>query len=80
MATFRFCVGDHGIARGRSFPAGYSTGRGFPGEGLPVRLTLPLDNEKGFVDTEIAVARPAILAISHEGYGEIRWLNVIEEP
>jgi hypothetical protein len=47
-------------------------------EGLPDRLVLPLEKKRGFVDTAIVVPNRAILAISHEGYGEIRWVSVLE--
>jgi hypothetical protein len=49
-------------------------------DGLVERLVLPLDKKRGFVAAEVVVARRTVLAISHEGYGEIRWVSLIEKP
>ncbi len=47
--------------------------------GLPEPLALPLEEKRGFVHTRVTVTSGTVLAISHHGYGEIRWVSLIEE-
>jgi len=48
-------------------------------EGLKEPLKMVLSKKVGFAETEIIVAGPATLSISHKGYGDIRWLSLIEK-
>ena len=48
-------------------------------EGLKEPLRMALSKKGGFVETDIAVTGPATLSVSHDGYGEIRWLSLIEK-
>jgi len=48
-------------------------------EGLKEPLKMVLSKKVGFAETEIAVDGPARLSISHKGYGDIRWLSLIEK-
>ena len=48
-------------------------------EGLKEPLKMVLSKKEGLVEAEIVVAGPVILSISHKGYGDIRWLSLIEK-
>jgi len=48
-------------------------------EGLTDTLTLPVNKKESFAATDLVVANTAILSISHQGYGEIRWLSLVEK-
>ena len=48
-------------------------------KGLKEPLKLVMSKKVGFTETDIVVASPATLSISHKGYGDIRWLSLIEE-
>ncbi|MBN2477569.1 MAG: hypothetical protein JXB62_23380, partial [Pirellulales bacterium] len=49
-------------------------------EGLKEPLAMPLSKkEERVVADEVVVGKPTILSISHDGYGEIRWVNLIEK-
>lgn len=40
---------------------------------------MALGKRAEFVETDVVVTRPAPLSVSHNGYGEIRWLSLIEK-
>lgn len=48
-------------------------------EGLKEPLKMVLSKKAGIAETEIVVAGPVTLSTSHKGYGEIRWLSLIEK-
>ncbi len=48
-------------------------------EGLQEPLEMILSKKEGLAEADIVVASPARLSISHKGYGEIRWLGLIEK-
>jgi hypothetical protein len=48
-------------------------------EGLKEPLKMVLSKKEGLAEADIVVAVPATLSISHKGYGEIRWLSLIEK-
>ena len=48
-------------------------------EGLKKPLPMVLGRKAEFVETDVVVTGPATLSVSHDGYGEIRWLSLIEK-
>jgi len=48
-------------------------------EGLAKPLPLVLVKKAESVETDVVVAAPATLSVSHDGYGEFRWLRLIEK-
>ena len=48
-------------------------------EGLKEPLKMVLSKKEGIAEADIVIAGPVRLSISHKGYGEIRWLSLIEK-
>jgi len=48
-------------------------------EGLKETLKMVLSKKEGLAEADIVVAGPVTLSISQKGYGEIRWLSLIEK-
>ena len=48
-------------------------------EGLKEPLKMVLSKEEGLAEADIGITGTATLSVSHKGYGEIRWLSLIEK-
>lgn len=47
--------------------------------GLQEPLEMVLTKKVGVAEAEIVVAETTVLSTSHKGYGEIRWLSLVEK-
>jgi hypothetical protein len=47
--------------------------------GLKEPLKMVLSKKEGLAEADIVITSTAILSVSHKGYGEIRWLSLIEK-
>ena len=48
-------------------------------EGLKEPLKMVLSKKEGFAEADIVITSTATLSVSHKGYGDIRWLSLIEK-
>jgi len=48
-------------------------------EGLAEPLKIVLSKEEGVAETDVCITSGATLAVSHKGYGDIRWLSLVEK-
>ena len=48
-------------------------------EGLKEPLKLVLSKKVGLAEADIVITSTATLSVSHKGYGDIRWLSLIEK-
>jgi len=48
-------------------------------EGLKEPLKLVLSKKAGLAEADIVITSTATLSVSHKGYGDIRWLSLIEK-
>ena len=47
-------------------------------EGLPEPLTLPVSKREALALADLVVTHSVVLSVPHAGYGEIRWLSLLE--